>query len=260
MAHLLSLAVADDDRHAIARAVHPSDLVTHCDNAIDLLTLIARGASGPVIIAVPQPPSSADFRLQNGLAILQLRPTIVRVDFTKQSHQIPLIVTHAQADTYLSIRGFEDISNRIRNLLETGDAESTPNLHVVQRIVHHLPFAITNVVLSALIAGPSRMHADLLAQVCGLRPRTLEWKLAEAQRPGPRDILRWSIALHTTWCLERLHWPLKKVSRAVGFENAAALTAVIKRVTGRTPTHIVRHGGFENLAAEFAKTVISANI
>jgi len=149
-----------------------------------------------------------------------------------------------QAEVLLD--GYDD---PLRGVIRAMDAlpERQATQCMIGPLVASVSTTVSDIVAAAILGGHRRITVSVLAQICALPIRTLEWRLRACGAPEARRMLGWVLSLHVLWRLDMLRRTPKQVAAASGFRSAEAMSAFVGRQTGCRPRAVMASGGFERL-------------
>jgi hypothetical protein len=127
----------------------------------------------------------------------------------------------------ISVESFDQLDDEIHDHL-TDRNGLPPDLVLLESARSCVPHQLVDIVVATVLIGRRRTSLAALALVCGVAPRTVEWRLHHLAYPTARHLLGWSLALHTLWRIDSLGWPLKKAAIAAGFADANALSDYVQ--------------------------------
>lgn len=250
-----------DEGHVITAASGPGDVVRCCSSPDQLLALIETHI-GPIIwdLGAAEPRRLFD-HLERRHLIRGSTALLLRLGSQCLRQDTLIAVSQRAPYARLSLRGADDLLIEARMIL-TASSEINPQLVILNRIRGVVAAAVCHVVTAAAIVGARRVSVLLLARICQIPVRTMEWQLASAGRMTARQLLRWMVTLHAVWNIERRHAPLKAVALAMNFRTSAALFNHLTRHLGPAPTRVCRTLGFfgvlERFIEEYRRCVLHA--
>jgi hypothetical protein len=132
------------------------------------------------------------------------------------------------------------------------EEDGAPDFEIVRRLRRFCDGANAATLIAAIALGRRRTTVTLLARAVGRTSRSLEYQLKERCGLTPRQLLGWSLGLHTIWRLEVLGLSMKRCAGLADYSDAEALARYIMRYTGSRPTTLLRDGGFTKVLDTFS--------
>lgn len=154
----------------------------------------------------------------------------------------------------ISLAGFDDIEPAVEAMCRD-EVEESARCLIINRLLRSAPAPVWDVLSAVAIVGERRVSVMELAAYCNASPRRIGERLAVAGMPPAKQLLMWTLLLHTQWRVAILGWPPKRAARAAGFPSTEALSRRIQRTTGARPGSLFRHLGFEETLELFVALI-----
>lgn len=181
-------------------------------------------------------------------------PLLLRLDV--RGMPIKAAVAHARtvADLRLSFRRWDRLEADIERLLSPAMISApTPSarLQIIARSAEVVGGRALPIVAMAASLGARAISVSELAAACGLGPRTLESRLANAGVMGPKALLQWNLSLHAAWghCVAQRR--PSELAEAMGLSSADVLSDRVERATGLRLGAVCEDIGFEGLLERY---------
>ena len=215
--------------------------VLRCRAAKDIGGYLSDGCVGCVVAdAAALSASLSQSAMESLLAAV---PVVLRGTPTQSGAREILAAAGRLTRGRVSLVGFDDLRDDVAHML-THPCYPGPELAALKACGSRLLASVRGIVVAAAVLARRRTHVSTLASACGISKRSVEYRLARAGMQPARTLLGWSVALHTVWSLDLLHWPLKRCAAAAGFTDAEGLSEYVRRHVGERPRRTCDEGGF----------------
>ena len=141
------------------------------------------------------------------------------------------------------IHPFEPLGPVVRQAVDSS-FPPTVGPSLLQHVLPLAPPPLHRFLTVAALKSSSRRGVAQLARWSGTPPRTLERRFSAAGWQTATTVLQSFRALDVLWLMAEYGWSTRQVQTARGFSNPSAITRLIHRHVGMTPTAIKDNGGF----------------
>lgn len=218
----------------------------------DLRSLEDAANRGELSGALVELDALAEPRVERLLHIGTMLPLAIRLGPGPASLRYVAAAHAAPSHTFFSDSRTESLHAALTTLLEAPNSRGAQHL-VLETLRAPLPRAVTPLLYQAALVTHQRTSVSRLARLCGVAPRTIEWRLAAHGLPAARRLLGMLTSLHAIWTMDMLGWSLKRAAAFTGFQSATSLSSYVRRHTGVRPAKCCDAGGVAALARSLAQ-------
>ena len=156
-----------------------------------------------------------------------------------------LIEAARRADVdYIAVEGIDDVADRLRVACRGTQARVDVAV-AFESILNSTPPRFQRLLRLAIARSTEPTRVGEAARILGVHRKTLFVWCAEARTGiGPHGVLLWPRILLAARMLEQGTPSIQSVALALGFPSGSALSAAMRRLTGRAPSDVLPNGAF----------------
>lgn len=247
------LAAGDHERALAERAAVGLAGVRICERA-DALRTLAELPSVRVVVSGAR--DRAGVSVAPVLAALLERApapaVLLHIPATNAAARELLELVQRGVHARVVLRDLEDLAVALREAL-TSAGEPGAEYSILESIAPHVPRSLHAFFALCAIKGSTPLTVARVAELCRTPRRTLEDRLHRASLPTARRIVAWCRVLHAAWRLDVLDRRPKQVVAEMAFPSYAALSNLVARHCGCTPSTVREVGGYPALLGRFVE-------
>lgn len=248
MRRIIALVGSEEERRRVAEQLAGAS-VRYCDTVAALEALAGAGGSGTggfdavvsgVRDAAGAPVAPAVAALQSHVPGLRV---LFHVALSRGGARELVTAAGSGARAEYVLPPVERLDAAVERLLAPHPSSAGGTL--VTRLASGVPAAVRPYVTVCALRATPRLSVRAAAEWSRVGVRTLERRLRGAGLPAAGFVLRASAGLHAAWLLDVHDWPAKRVVAEMRFSHASALTRLMRRYCGCTPSTLHEEGGFD---------------
>ena len=223
-----------------------------CEDVAGALTALTASVIVGLIVEV-HPALSADLdALIIAARALSIPPPIVVRLAVRASAMDRFLCSPQLRSGHVSLIGFDSLEADMARLFSPTPDNSARSV-ILSRVIPSVDASIADAIVVAVIIGGYHVTVRDFARYCNISPRRLSERLAQADAPGAKQLLMWSLLLHTQWRVSCLGWAAKRAAHVAGFRSSEVLSRRIERTTGQRLGPICRTDSFAATLDEFSE-------
>ena len=259
MRRIVALVASEDERRRVAEQLAGA-AVRYCDTVGALETLAGAGGAGTggfdAVVAglrdaAGAPVAPAVVALQARIPGLRV---LLHVALSRGAARELVSAAGTGVRAEYALLPFERLDAAVERLLAPHPSSAAGTL--VTRLAGDVPAGVRAFVTVCALRATPRLRVRTAAAWSRVSVRTLERRLRRAHLPAASFVLRASSGLHAAWWLDVQEWPVKRVVAEMGFSHASALTRLLRRYCGCTPSTLREEGGFDAALDRVARVFV----
>lgn len=248
MWRIVAVVASEDERRRVAEQLAGAS-VRYCETVAALEALAGAGGAGAggIDAVVTGLRDAAGAPVAPAVVALQAHVPGLRVLFhaalSRGGARELVAAAGSGVRAEYALLPFERLDAAVERLL----APHTPSAGgtLVTRLAGDVPAGVRPYVTVCALRATPRLRVRTAAAWSRVSVRTLERRLRRAHLPAASFVLRASAGLHAAWLLDVHDWPAKRVVAEMRFSHASALTRLMRRYCGCTPSTLREEGGFD---------------